>query len=667
MAIVSRLGVVLGLDSAQFNQGLGLAQSKLSAFGASSIASRLSVAALGATFVAAAVNAIQFADSINDTAKANEVAVGTVLKLSEALSVSGGSGENAGKLFASLTNKIDEAAEGSDKGRESFKKLGISVDDLRRLDQQELFEKTLKGLAAISDPITRNALAMELFGKSIKGVDIKGVADSYENNSGKFDDAETAFKDIGIAVDKLDVLFKRTSITLAEYVAPAFSSTVNLLDDLIFGWDKLEKAITKANIAKSGGKWSPTPRIGDEPKFGAFNLPSEYQAGGARGKELSDKEQAKLDKAAEKAKADAEKLTNEIKKQKEALQDQILAYDMQSYAAGRTLSEVEKITLELEQGKKYQHTSAEEKEQLLMAARRLDYNNAYADAAKRAADYELKIYEMAKDAKDLIYNSEVATERLDLERELVGLSDTQVQLALEYFDLQKKILDMQKQGHAEQDIANFANAEMNRIKAQELNERAQNTFQAGWAKAYNNFVERSQDSAALGAEAFASMTGSMTSALDQFVETGKLSFGSLISSMIKDLLRMSMQAQMSGIFGMLGGGGGLGLFSSSTNFNNGAGLLGGFFADGGEPPVGVPSIVGERGAELFVPRTAGTIIPNSSLSSMMGGQPQTVYNGTVIQNMNAIDTQSGVQFLAKNKNAVFAANQSAQRGLPQSR
>jgi hypothetical protein len=52
---------------------------------------------------------------------------------------------------------------------------------------------------------------------------------------------------------------------------------------------------------------------------------------------------------------------------------------------------------------------------------------------------------------------------------------------------------------------------------------------------------------------------------------------------------------------------------------------------------------------------------------MMGGQPQTVYNGTVIQNMSAIDTQSGVQFLAKNKNAIFAANQSAQRGLPQSR
>ena len=37
------------------------------------------------------------------------------------------------------------------------------------------------------------------------------------------------------------------------------------------------------------------------------------------------------------------------------------------------------------------------------------------------------------------------------------------------------------------------------------------------------------------------------------------------------------------------------------------------FADGGRPPVGKPSIVGERGPEVFVPRTAGTIIPNHQL------------------------------------------------------
>ena len=49
------------------------------------------------------------------------------------------------------------------------------------------------------------------------------------------------------------------------------------------------------------------------------------------------------------------------------------------------------------------------------------------------------------------------------------------------------------------------------------------------------------------------------------------------------------------------------------------GMISGF-ANGGKPPVGRPSIVGERGPELFVPQTAGTIIPNHA----MGGANVTV-------------------------------------------
>jgi hypothetical protein len=39
-------------------------------------------------------------------------------------------------------------------------------------------------------------------------------------------------------------------------------------------------------------------------------------------------------------------------------------------------------------------------------------------------------------------------------------------------------------------------------------------------------------------------------------------------------------------------------------------IFGGFFANGGDPPLGKVSVVGERGPELFVPKGAGTIIPN---------------------------------------------------------
>jgi len=41
------------------------------------------------------------------------------------------------------------------------------------------------------------------------------------------------------------------------------------------------------------------------------------------------------------------------------------------------------------------------------------------------------------------------------------------------------------------------------------------------------------------------------------------------------------------------------------------------FADGGRPPTGRPSVVGERGPELFVPDSAGTIVPNHDLGGSM--------------------------------------------------
>jgi hypothetical protein len=60
-----------------------------------------------------------------------------------------------------------------------------------------------------------------------------------------------------------------------------------------------------------------------------------------------------------------------------------------------------------------------------------------------------------------------------------------------------------------------------------------------------------------------------------------------------------------------GGGEGGGFLSGISDF------FGGFFADGGRPPMGKVSMVGEDGPELFVPDTAGTIIPNGA--SMGGG------------------------------------------------
>ena len=53
-------------------------------------------------------------------------------------------------------------------------------------------------------------------------------------------------------------------------------------------------------------------------------------------------------------------------------------------------------------------------------------------------------------------------------------------------------------------------------------------------------------------------------------------------------------------------------------------------ATGGSIQANRPALVGERGPELFVPRTAGSITPSSLTPGKMGGGQQVVIN----QNLN---------------------------------
>lgn len=104
-----------------------------------------------------------------------------------------------------------------------------------------------------------------------------------------------------------------------------------------------------------------------------------------------------------------------------------------------------------------------------------------------------------------------------------------------------------------------------------------------------------------------------------------------ITHIITELIRMQQVADatgksgpLSGIIGTIGnlfGGFGGGGFSLAPTVADAAaaGIPGGGFAMGGNPPVGVTSLVGERGPELFVPSVSGTVIPNHKLGGIGGG------------------------------------------------
>lgn len=150
-------------------------------------------------------------------------------------------------------------------------------------------------------------------------------------------------------------------------------------------------------------------------------------------------------------------------------------------------------------------------------------------------------------------------------------------------------------------------------------------------------LAREQERAAKEAERSWERFGDRTKGvLEDLVQGGKLSLQGLIS-LADDALQAVLRAS-----------GAAGKDSTSTGGligNAFASLLG--FADGGRPPVGRASIVGERGPELFVPDRPGTIIPNDFGGGLGGG---------MVVNIDARGAAPGVEALIRREMAALSAS-----------
>jgi phage-related minor tail protein len=244
-------------------------------------------------------------------------------------------------------------------------------------------------------------------------------------------------------------------------------------------------------------------------------------------------------------------------------------------------------------------------------------------------------------------------DRLNAKIKMVGWSERQVKLAELEAKYQEDILNNEKQYGDNPEALKAMNA-MAEAKKRDGELNIELADKLKYLEDVNNAV-----------------WSNMGSAIDELVEKGTTSFSKMTESILKDLFKIQLRKQALGLWDMLTGGKGImGMFGSSSQapapvvdipWTPVPG-----FADGGDPPVGKMSMVGENGPELFVPKTAGTIVPNHMLGESQSG-PTINYNGPYIASMSAIDTQSGLQFLAKNKQSVWAAYQSANRSVPMSR
>ena len=688
---IARLGVVLGLDSAEFVRGLDTANKKLYDFGVN-VAKQgaAAVAVLGAAFVSATFDAMKFADEIADVAKANDVAIDTIIKLNNALANSGGNAEDSGKLLAGFTKFMDGAATGSFEAQQALGKMGVSLADIANLSTEDLFKRIVQSVSEIEDPLTRNARAMEVFGKAAKGVDFGGVAEEMGKVNSTTELQAQAIKDAADAFDILNQAARDFKFTFSTEVGTSLKQTIEYFVDLF------------STVNTGGGLWKFVFASMVLPvSYLAFEVKDLIRVMGAWGDAytaIMEGRFSEIDKIAEKRMRAREADEAKFLAFQNGLTAPATAPTVEGAAApalprrpGQTASPLRivkpGVDKEAEAAKRLGEAEARRlaREADIVAKRQADLEKKGREAAAQQRDEDLKAIalqeqtyansEAAMQEQQRLQATEMerAQELFALEQRGVELKKEDLQLNRDYFELANKNKDAVEAINANTnlDINARAKAIANENElflkgldlARQRNEiikmtaETQKTFSYGWTKAFDDYKEAAFNAAAEGARTFQTFSKGMEDAIDSFVETGKISFSNFTESIIKDLLKVALKKQALNLLDMGSGG-----FGSVVS----AGLKIFGFADGGNPPVGVPSMVGERGPELFVPKTAGTIVPNNMLRGNDTG-PTINYNGPYIANMSAIDTQSGVAFLAKNKQAVWATYQSANRSIPMSR
>jgi lambda family phage tail tape measure protein len=639
---IARLGVRLGIDSAEFSKGIEAAKKDLSEFASQA----KTFATVGATaFAAMTYKALEFADSIADVAKANDMAITTVLKLGEALDQNGGSAENAGKILNAFTSFVDKAAGGSFEAQKAFKDVGISLKDLGTLSMEQLFAKTLKGLGEIPDQLTRQARAYEMLGRAAKGADIAGVAEDMEKTSHVSKDQAKSIENAAKAWDMLHKITHEVLVSFTAFVGTPALKFTQWLQDSLHEIDKLSDAFnnlgrnmkmlvdfsTAFGFAMFGANAEKLKKFNDEyARFKRIQELGTFDVGSGEGWDATkaDTSQKRLTKVGRDA--EAEKL-----KALELARNRIINKDLQDQ---------DKLRMDtLKKEVDAYHTVALRQ---MVEERSLKDQQAMFDLGIKGLHMRQEDVQLAKDLYEIESNR--AEKMKAISRDTILDKESKAELL-----------------KTEQAIADEAER-LARARNQATKAVREGTFEQGFGLAMGDYFRNATTELERGQQAFESVMGNMNAALDNFVRTGKISFKSLAQSIIQDIIAIQLKAQALSIFKSMGG---MGMFSSLFAPANAGGYSTSMaqFADGGEPPVGQASLVGERGPELFVPKSSGTIIPNNMLGSMGSNQPSITYNGPYIAQMSAIDTQSATQFLAKNKSAVWAANQTAQRSLPQTR
>lgn len=707
------------LQGAFNNLGFDLKNLK-NTFNAVGGAMGLSLAGLGVLAKAT----MDMAGQVDDLSKSYDLSIARVLQFQQAIVLSGGKAEDASRILSTMFSKIASAQEGNEAAIATFESLGISFAELQSTNPDEIIKRVYEGLSGIGNTYERIKAVKEIIGKNGLGRDIEGVAAALGKSSAGFKQQEESMRRLAEFGDVLDNTYNNIKLALADMLSPfaggggkalinveTFKAAIVTIGSFVVvsGMFKLVAAFKALNVAlrttaslgiaisaAGGVKGIAMAGAGLATFFAAkaaFESGSEDAEGGdatplpggGGGTPSANADMAgRKELIAGQAKIQLAKQLMDIDRRRGE-------YKLQAVRGDKNTLELAEVQLKFEEEIA---KAANEKAQALAKADlsagqrgliEAEYQQKVASATqKEKTDREVINAQRTRELELMMQQAQFAAEmegftqrRAELDGNKYKMTEFEFRIAQERLNLEKQLLELDQRkrealdkaggdtfnseyAQQKQALEGMMQAEKTlseiRIGNIESERTRQQSFSEGWNNAFRQFSEDAENYSRVGGEAFNAVVSNMNSAIDSFVRTGKFSFKDFAVSIIQDLIAIQLKMQAMQLFKMgmsfFGGGAGGSSFGSGVEFA----------ADGGF--INAPTIVGEHGAELFIPnRQGGTVVPNQQLAGMGGGGVTNITNNYI----DAIDTKSFEDRLYGSSQAVYAANLYGNKNISTSR
>ena len=222
---------------------------KLAAAGQAMRGLSTAAAAVTAAIGALTVKSSKWADDLNTMSKRYSLGTDELQKYAAASELVDVDVETIAKSHVKLEKTMLSASKGTGASAEAFEKLGVDVTnaDGSLRDGDSVWQETIAALGQMSNETERDALAMQLMGKSATNLNplIEDGGETYKNfadtlakynldfvdqdmldQANQFNDALDTMKAVGM------VAFQQLGTQLAAYLAPAMEKVVDLVGRL---------------------------------------------------------------------------------------------------------------------------------------------------------------------------------------------------------------------------------------------------------------------------------------------------------------------------------------------------------------------------------------------------------------------------------------------------